>query len=701
MDIVSVNVGGYKSIRHAVLDDCGRFNVLIGKNNSGKSNFLLAIELFFSCLASGTVLHLNPKLKSPIDFYENGSENSIGITLLFKLNQDERRDIVADIIFDAPQMKYAADNLAQDLWLSVTLTLLARPRPFAYISQLSLHPSGALEATHKVDILGIGSAAANEIYRNFSLVKAKEDQIANMESISVDIDEDAWQSLRGGEQTARNYVRYVLGRRLSGTQNEAIVEHMIKLVQESPTHTGFKELLQTTISALHEEVKDVQENLLSNKIITFAGEADALPLYIHNLLKKISQIRFLRLSEQRKQIGKEEASKLLRLKTRRGGPETLQNIQQTISALLGVRVDAFEGEGTVSARENNAELDVDDFLVEVNGSGVREALRLILDVEFQHPQILLVEEPEIHLHPALETSMMRFLKRVSSSTQVFITTHSTNFLDTAEMRNVYLISKNDSTQAQMLNLAEAEDQLPSELGIRLSSLFMYDRLIFVEGMSDEAIIREFASTLNVNLSQANVGFVHMGGVRNFAHFAVEATLSFLKKRQVKMWFLMDRDERDEPEIAKIKDRAGINARVHILEKREIENYLLSQRALADFINLKAGHVVATEEEVKSALIECAENLKLMSIDKRVAKKLCEPVYPNRSRLFDPKQAAHFKDKLNEELQAMILCLQESVAKIDAMYEDQSRLVEGEWMAKKFDLVPGYELLDSVCKKYSL
>ena len=34
--------------------------------------------------------------------------------------------------------------------------------------------------------------------------------------------------------------------------------------------------------------------------------------------------------------------------------------------------------------------------------------------------------------------MMRYLKRISSDLQVFITTHSTNFLDTAEMKNVYL-----------------------------------------------------------------------------------------------------------------------------------------------------------------------------------------------------------------------------------------------------------------------
>ena len=251
-------------------------------------------------------------------------------------------------------------------------------------------------------------------------------------------------------------------------------------------------------------------------------------------------MKVLHLTERRKPIGEEEAERLLSLKVKRGGEAALRNIKETVSSLLGVRIDAFQSE---SPQAKTAELDVDNFLVELNGSGIKESLRLVLDVEFGNLNILLVEEPEIHLHPALETSMMRYLKRLSSHCQVFLTTHSTNFLDTAEMQNVYLISKVESTQVQKLNIEEAEAKIPKELGIRLSSLFMFDRLVFVEGQSDEDILREWASTLEINFSQANVGFIPMGGVRNFAHFATDKILSFLTKRQVKMWFLMDRDEK--------------------------------------------------------------------------------------------------------------------------------------------------------------
>ena len=183
--------------------------------------------------------------------------------------------------------------------------------------------------------------------------------------------------------------------------------------------------------------------------------------------------------------------------------------------------------------------------------------------------------------------MMRYLRGISADCQVFLTTHSTNFLDTTNLSNIYLISKGESTRAQRLAVEEAESTIPRELGLRMSSLFMYDRLVFVEGHTDEAIIRAWATVLGVNLSRTNVGFVKMGGSRNFSHYAATATLTFLAKRQVRSWILLDRDERNADEIAKFETIAGQFASVKVLESREIENYLLAPRAIVELIALKS------------------------------------------------------------------------------------------------------------------
>jgi hypothetical protein len=417
-------------------------------------------------------------------------------------------------------------------------------------------------------------------------------------------------------------------------------------------------------------------------------------------------MKVLHLPERREPIGRKEAEQLLTLKVERGGPQVLRNIQESVTALLGVQIDAFKSRMIRRGEEPPAEMDIDNFLAEANGSGIREALRVILDVEFGHPAILLVEEPEIHLHPALETSLMRFLKRISPNCQVFITTHSTNFLDTAEMRNVYLVSKTTSTHVQQLSLGEAESKIPQELGIRLSSLFMFDRLVFVEGQTDEAVIREWASTLAVNLSQANVGFISMGSVRNFAHFAAESTLTFLTKRQVRIWFLIDRDEKDDTDINSLRDKLGGSAILEVLDKREIENYMILPRVIVEFIALKQGlsgrqvaAPVPTEGEIAKAIEEAANQLKAFTVEKKVDKLLCRPAFPSSRRDFGKAESGPRGDQIASEIDKMIDRLKDAKARIPDILRHEAQLVESIWSASKLDVVPGDHLLDMVCQKY--
>jgi len=150
------------------------------------------------------------------------------------------------------------------------------------------------------------------------------------------------------------------------------------------------------------------------------------------ILKKLSEVQVLNLRERREEIGKLEALRLLEMKNSRESSGIWPSLQATVQNLLGVKIEVFsENLGRAGYGDFQAELDVDQFVAEVNGSGIKEALRVVLDAEFGSPNILLVEEPEVHLHPGLERSLMQYLLESTRRRQVFITTHSTNFIDTA------------------------------------------------------------------------------------------------------------------------------------------------------------------------------------------------------------------------------------------------------------------------------
>ena len=119
----------------------------------------------------------------------------------------------------------------------------------------------------------------------------------------------------------------------------------------------------------------------------FAGATKAPPKYALALLKHYGEIKVLHLRETREAVGREEAEALLTLKVTRGGPDRLMTVQNTVKSLLGVTVDAFQAEESRRGPLRSAEIDVDRFLVEANGAGVREALRLVLDFELKQPAL--------------------------------------------------------------------------------------------------------------------------------------------------------------------------------------------------------------------------------------------------------------------------------------------------------------------------
>ena len=481
-------------------------------------------------------------------------------------------------------------------------------------------------------------------------------------------------------------------------------------MRESTTFDEFQRILQVEAETLTIHIANSDKNELDSQFVqTFAGRESVIPKHVLELLQKLSDIKVLNVTDDRRVIGKEEAENLLTLKMERGREEQLERIQGIVLSLLGVRINAFTSGPMrmVNPIESLAELDVDDFIVQVNGSGIKEALRLVFDIEFQRPNLLLVEEPEIHLHPALEISMMRYLKEISHDRQVFITTHSTNFLDTTEMKNIYLVSKVDSTSVQLLDQCEVEEQVPLELGIRLSSLFIYDRLVFVESQTDEDIIRKWASILGVNLNQSNVGFIHMDGSRNLSHFAASSTLSFLAKRQMKMWFLIDRDEKNEGDIKAIQERLGQNAVASVLKKREIENYLVHPRVLADHITLKLSANEAAQEnrpdieEINIVIDEATDRLKEMTIFKRVAKVMLRPLYPNRSQVLENIDGQTVEEKTVAEIEFLKTKVAELESSITEVIARQTQEVENLWKEQRRDIVPGDLLIDMVYQHYGV
>ena len=140
MKVERIHIDNFRSISSCDLSDCGGFNVLIGRNNSGKSNILSAINAFFLAVSDGDVVHLVSPINKEVDFYNNNVGSPAEVVLTFLMTETERAALVADIIEDYPQVANAVNTLDPESRLRVRVCFNLTPTVYAYISRITLVP---------------------------------------------------------------------------------------------------------------------------------------------------------------------------------------------------------------------------------------------------------------------------------------------------------------------------------------------------------------------------------------------------------------------------------------------------------------------------------------------------------------------------------------------------------------------------------
>ena len=609
----SVAVNNFRSLQRAALLDCGALNVLIGRNNAGKSNFLAALELFFQH-AAGLRIAGPWSISRPADqFTHRDIRQCVRIKLEFRITEEENERLRTWLRAEAPHLEKSVEQLRDETALTIVLAAAARsPVPFLFFERIVVgRLSGDALEPVGVELLHVSEDVAAEL---FSFQQASAQVRADVSLVERALSESDLRYYFDSERSTQT-LRHIL-ERSGGRGSRGVWEKLGHSFRTAENAEAFYDAARSLAADLSEEAKRAEQREISGVMKVFAGEAKQQPTYVSQILEVLRNTRLLQLRETKTPIGPKEAQSLLELKVRRGGTERLQLVQQTVHALLGVHVDAFQPERVGlelrTAEPRRAEMDVDDFLVEANGSGVRDALRLILDFELQTPQLVLIEEPEVHLHPGLARSLQAYLRRKAETAQVFMTTHSTEFVDSALFENVYLIARGgDKTTTVEKAAVDGGVRITAEIGLRPSSLFMHNRLVFVEGATDEDVLRILAPKVGADLFRAAVGFVHMGGVRNFTYFAAEATVNLLSARQIPLFFVIDRDEREDSEIRTMLTRLGRNATLCVLQRREMENYLLDPAAIQELIRAKSNAIVDVAA-IRDDIAEATDSLRATS-----------------------------------------------------------------------------------------
>ncbi|SHL96304.1 ATP-dependent nuclease [Hymenobacter psychrotolerans] len=125
-----------------------------------------------------------------------------------------------------------------------------------------------------------------------------------------------------------------------------------------------------------------------------------------------------------------------------------------------------------------------------------------------HSTYFIFEEPELFLHPQAQRELFTSLKELSQAdNQVFLTTHSSSFVNLEDHKSIVIVHKNDFEEGT--TIVQCNDDLYHEedarklFGLQLlinperSESFFAKKVVIVEGPTDKAVIPFLAKSLNI------------------------------------------------------------------------------------------------------------------------------------------------------------------------------------------------------------
>jgi predicted ATPase len=235
-------------------------------------------------------------------------------------------------------------------------------------------------------------------------------------------------------------------------------------------------------------------------------------------------------------------------------------------------------------------------------SGEQEVVKVAFDLIWKHIRhsVILVDEPELHLHPTLAFRLIETIKGLGEGTnQLVLFTHSPDLISTYYATgNVYFIDLDEAIGNQGKRLSDLHEnhiETARAVGANLGLFAVGKKLIFIEGADSSMDRLTYHRVAQECFPEAYL--LPMGSVRNLnalSHVSEELRTAIFG---VDLFMIRDRDGLSDEQVAELER----NPRFRVLPRRHVENFFLEP----DLLSKVAKHFYLDDRQADPQAIEAA------------------------------------------------------------------------------------------------
>jgi energy-coupling factor transporter ATP-binding protein EcfA2 len=296
-------------------------------------------------------------------------------------------------------------------------------------------------------------------------------------------------------------------------------------------------------------------------------------------------------------------------------------VQRVLDERFGASLGAveFDGEADQFVRVDYTAASATHDLFSA-GSGFLQVLQLLTYVLRRDASVVLLDEPDAHLHSHMQRLVIEVLEDLAGSAgfQVVLATHSKEIINFVDPSRLIFIDHGSTSvgpgvSAGPVAILRALGDIDN---VDAFTLFKNRRCLFIEGKGDTAVLSRWARLLGNRafVGDDSVVAISVGGADRFEHVAQLQVMENLLGAPLQSLELRDRDAMIEETRAE-RMRGAVRP-LHIWQRDSIESYLLDPAVLARLVGeLTDGKCAQTASDIEALAMECCDAVRDETVDR--------------------------------------------------------------------------------------